>query len=202
MKAIADLSPEEKRVLLAQLLKEKASQAKSSYPLSYGQQALWFLYQSMPATAAYSIAFTARIRSQVDVGALQRAFQVLVNRHPALRTTFKIINGTPVQEIHGYQDLCFQQEDVASLDEEALHRRVVEVYQQPFNLEQGPVFRVNLFTRSAQDCVLLLTMHHTISDFWSLLILLDEFQVLYSAEQSGRQVSLPPLTLSYIDYIQ
>jgi amino acid adenylation domain-containing protein/non-ribosomal peptide synthase protein (TIGR01720 family) len=196
------LSAQEKRELLAQLLREKAAKAISSYPLSYGQQALWFLYQTAPESPAYNVAFTARIRSAIDVPALRRTFQTLVGRHASLRTTFKAVDGKPVQEIQGYQEVCFEQIDASNWTWEELKKQVVEVYRHPFDLEQGPVLRVSLFTRSAQDHVLLLVVHHIVFDGWSLWVLLDELRMLYPTEKLGVKASLPPLKLSYADYVQ
>lgn len=193
--------PQDKRVLLAQLLREKASNAKSWHPLSYGQQALWFLYQSAPKSAAYNTAFPVRIRSKVVVPALLSAFQKLIDRHAALRTTFPTQGGKPIQEICGYQQVCFEEIDASAWNWDELTRRVVEAYQRPFDLEQGPVLRVSLFTCSEQDHVLLLTIHHIASDGWSLWMLLEELRVLYLAQKTGTQASLPSLALSYADYV-
>src|SRR5262245_41725502 len=96
----ANYSSQEKRALLAELLQRKIAEGESSHPLSRGQQALWFLYQSAPESAAYNTAFTARILSPVDIPALRRAFQTLIDRHPSLRTTFPTRGGEVVQEIH------------------------------------------------------------------------------------------------------
>jgi len=199
---LTDLSPQEKRALLTQLLRQKTSQATSLHPLSYGQQALWFLYQSAPESAAYNFALTTRIRSSVDIPALQRTFQSLIDRHSSLRTTFKTINANPVQEVHKYQEVCFEQTDASTWTWDELNKQVVKAYQCPFDLEQGPVFRVNLFTRSAQEHILLLTIHHIVFDGWSLWIFLDELRVLYPAEKSGTQVFLPSLNLTYADYVR
>ncbi|MFP4411180.1 non-ribosomal peptide synthetase [Coleofasciculus sp.] len=195
------LSAQEKRLLLAQLLREKASSTKSYYPLSYGQKALWFLHQSAPKSSAYNTAFPVRIRSDVDVSALLSAFQKLIDRHPCLRTTFPMRDGEPVQEIHGYQQVCFEEIDASTWTEDELNQNVVEAYQRPFDLERGPVLRVNLFTRSQQDHVLLLTIHHIASDGWSLWMLLQELRLLYPAQKAGTQAALPPLAHKYTDYI-
>ncbi len=195
------LSAQEKRLLLAQLLREKASSTKSYYPLSYGQKALWFLHRSAPKSSAYNTAFPVRIRSDVDVSALLSAFQKLIDRHPCLRTTFPMRDGEPVQEIHGYQQVCFKEIDASTWTEDELNRNVVEAYQRPFDLERGPVLRVSLFTRSQQDHVLLLTIHHIASDGWSLWMLLQELRLLYPAQKAGAQAALPPLAHQYTDYI-
>ncbi len=196
------LSPQDKRLLLGRLLREKASSTNSLYPLSYGQQALWFLYQSAPESSAYNTAFAVRIRSNVDVPALKSAFQKLVNRHPSLRTTFPMGDGSPVQKVHGYQEVCFEEIDASSWSWDELNRKALEAYQRPFDLEGGPVLRVTLFSRSARDRVLLLTIHHIVSDGWSLWMLLEELRVLYPAQTTGQKAFLPPGTRSYPDYIQ
>ncbi|MCC5624541.1 condensation domain-containing protein, partial [Nostoc sp. CHAB 5715] len=196
-----DLSSEDKRVLLAKLLREKASSSKSWYPLSSGQQALWFLYQSNQQSAAYNTAFPVRIRSHVDVPALRSAFQKLIDRHPCLRTTFGMRDGEAVQEVHGYQEVCFEEIDATSQTEDELNSRVKEAYERPFDLKRGPVLRVSLFIRSEFDRILLLTIHHIVSDGWSLWMLLKELRVLYPAQKTDQKVSLEPLTLSYADYL-
>src|SRR4030095_14709388 len=96
------LSAQEKRALLAELLRKKAAEAKSSHSLSHGQQALWFLYQSAPESSSYNSACTARIVSPVNVPALRRAFQALIDRHPSLRTTFSSRDGEIASEVHQY----------------------------------------------------------------------------------------------------
>lgn len=196
------LSPQDKRLLLERLLREKASNTKSFYPLSYGQQALWFLYQSAPKSSAYNTAFAVRIRSNVEVPALKSAFQKMVNRHPSLRTTFPMRDGEIVQEVHGYQDVCFEEIDASSWSWDELNSRAIEAYQRPFELEQGPLLRVTLFSRSDCDRLLLLTIHHIVNDGWSLWMLLEELGVLYTAQITGQKAFLPPATLSYADYIQ
>ena len=182
-KSIANLSSEKKRLLLAKLLQKKANEIDHSYPLSYGQQALWFLYQSAPESAAYNVAFTARICSDVDIEALQWSFQELIARHSVLRTTFSVKDGKPIQEVHGYQEVYFEEIDASTWTWNELTEKVFETYKRPFDLERGPVLRVNMFTRSRQDRILLLTIHHIVCDGWSLWMLIDELKVLYSARK-------------------
>jgi amino acid adenylation domain-containing protein len=198
----ADLTSQEKRALLAEFLRKKAAEAESSHTLSRGQQALWFLYQAAPESAAYNTAFTARILSPVNVPALRRAFQALIDRHPSLRTTFSTRGGEVVQEVHPYQELWFEEEAVSTRSWAELNQRVEEDYKRPFDLERGPALRVTLFTRSRQDHVLLFTIHHIVCDAWSIWLLLDELRLLYPAELAGKPASLPPLERDYTDFIQ
>lgn len=194
--------PEAKRLLLARLLQEKASNTKSYHPLSYGQQALWFLYQNAPKSPAYNTAFPVRIHSQVDVPVLQNAFQMLCLRHPCLRTTWTMREGQPIQVVHGYREVCFEEIDASTWTWDELNAKVVEAYQRPFDLERESALRVTLFTRSPQDSILLLTIHHIASDGWSLWTLLEELRVLYSTQKAGQKASLPSVFLSYTDYVQ
>lgn len=170
------------------------------YPLSYGQRALWFLHQLEPTTAAYNIANAVRIRSEVDPGALQRAFERLVQRHAALRTTFAARHGEPFQIIHAQGSVEFQVSgpghSVADLD-----AQLTAAAQRPFDLERGPLLRVHLFTRSDREHVLLLVVHHIVADLWSLDILTQELGTVYAAERAGYPVELAPLTLHYPDYV-
>src|SRR5277367_2946625 len=106
---IADLSPDEKRVLLARLFQKRAGPSMSSHPLSYNQQGIWFLYQLAPESSVYNVHFAARISAEIDVPAMRRAFQRLIDRHPALRTTFPVDLGKPIQRVHDVQKVYFQE---------------------------------------------------------------------------------------------
>ena len=181
----ADLSPNEKRALLAQLLRKKVSGSKSFYPLSDNQQGIWFLCQFAPESSIYNVSFAARIRSEVDIPAFRRAFQALVDRHPSLRTTIAVHSGKPVQQIHEHQTVHFEETDASTWRGDELQTRLVEETQRRFDLERGPVMRVSLFTRSAQEHILLLVIHHIVVDFWSLAVILNELGVLYPAEKDG-----------------
>jgi hypothetical protein len=199
---IADLSPAEKRALLAKLLRKEASESRSFQPLSYNQQGIWFLYQLAPESMVYNVNFAARIRSNVDIPALRRAFQALVDRHPALRTTFPVRSGQPAQQVHQELGVHFVETDASGWNSEVLKSRLLEEAYRPFDLERGPVLRVNLFTCSAQEHVLLLVVHHIAIDFWSLAVLLTELDVLYPAEKAGVQALLPALDSQYTDYVR
>ena len=199
---IADLSPAEKRALLAKLLRKEACESQSFQPLSYNQQGIWFLYQLAPESMVYNVNFAARIRSDVDIPALRRAFQALVDRHPALRTTFSVRSGKPAQQVHQQLRVHFVEIDASAWDSEVLKTRLLEEAYRPFDLERGPVLRVNLFTCSAVEHVLLLVVHHIAIDFWSLAVLLTELGVLYPAEKTGVQALLPALDSQYTDYVR
>jgi amino acid adenylation domain-containing protein len=173
----------------------------SEYPLTYGQQALYFLQQLAPENYAYNIARAARIYGDLNIAAFHRAWQILVDRHPALRTTFTTIDGQPKQRVCQQVEVCWQQQDATTWDETYLSDRLLEIAYRPFNLEQDPLMRVSLFTRSSQEHILLLVVHHIIADFWSLTVLIDELGKLYQAEINNTLVNLPPVTCQYAYYV-
>lgn len=169
-------------------------------PLSYGQRALWFLQKLTPQSAAYNVILAARANSVIDVSALHRAFQKLIDRHAALRTTFPAIKGKPVQQVQEHQAVDFKRVDVSSLSRDELKGLLVEESHRPFDLEGGPVLRVSLFARSADEHVFLLTMHHIVVDFLSFVIILDELRALYVSESTEAEAGLGKLDAQYLDY--
>ncbi len=196
------VSMQRKRDLLAELLRQKARERVSVAPLSYGQKALWFLYRTAPDSAAYHVSFSARICSTVDTDALRRAFQKLVDRHSALRATFALQDGEPVQTIAGHRDVCLEISDCKGLSDEALYEHVKAGYQRPFQLDTEPGFRALLASRAPDEHVLLVTVHHIVYDAWSLWLNIDEIGQLYAAEVSGKALTRPLLQYSYPDYVR
>ncbi|PKM51732.1 MAG: hypothetical protein CVV02_05575 [Firmicutes bacterium HGW-Firmicutes-7] len=189
------------REILKKLLLQKAAESTFEYALSYGLQALWFLFKEAPESIAYNLAFPFKIKSKIDVKALRRSFQKLVNRHHALRTTFYDREGEPVQTVHGYQQVCFEEVDVKSLDEEQLYETVLKAHRQLFDLEKGPLFRVKLFCKDENNYVLLISAHHIISDFESFLVINKELWELYEAEITGNNALTPLGEMQYIEFI-
>jgi hypothetical protein len=133
--------------------------------------------------------------------ALRRAFSALVERHAALRTTFTTSHGRPIQRVADHFDLNFQQADARHWSDAQLDERLSEESERPFDLERGPLLRINLFTRSSDEHILLLAAHHIIVDFWSLALLMQELGVLYKAEQSGARAALPALSSNYAAFV-
>jgi len=171
------------------------------HSLSRGQQALWYIHEISPASAAYTIANAARVRGPLDAAALRRAFQGLVNRHACLRSTFSAVLGEPAQLVHREAEVAFDYQDAAVWGESQLNERLVELAHRPFDLECGPLLHIHLFRQTETEHVLLLCIHHIVADFWSLAVLMSELGALYDAEKDGRAASLPPLTYQYADYV-
>jgi aspartate racemase len=170
--------------------------------LSYGQQALWFTHQLAPQSWAYHMVFSARLRSEVDVSAVQQSFQILLRRHATLRTTYPLRHGRPSQSIAQDAQVNFESISLKAASWDACQDRLLVEIRRPFDLERGPIMRVRLFSRSARDHLLVLVVHHIAIDFWSLGVLLSEFRELYPAVQAGTPIPLPSLQIQHTDYMQ
>ena len=136
----AELSVEKKRELLAQLLRQQARPQTvepapaRGHPLSYGQRALWFLYQMDRRSAAYNIMYAAHIRADVDRQALQQAFQTLIRHHAALRTTYATAGGLPIQQVHPDWDVRLEVLDARGLSWRQVEQRLEQEANRPFTL--------------------------------------------------------------------
>lgn len=169
------------------------------YPLSHGQRAMWFQHRMAP-DSIFNLLYAVRIPAEIDVAALKSVFQKLVERHPTLRSTFSAQKGEPVQQIQENMEVAFNRVDAAGWTAEELKARLEEEAHRPFDLENGPLFRVHLFSRSANDHVLLQTIHHIVADLWSQAIIASEIGQLYSAVKSGSD--LPEINVQYSDFIR
>lgn len=175
--------------------------AATEHSLAYSQRALWFLHHMAPDSAAYHVNFTARIRSDVDVSRLRRAWCAIADRHPTLRSTFPVSGHEPVQRVAQSWEVDFRQVDASACGEWELRQRCVASYRQPFDLQRGPLLRTELFTRDKHDHVLTVTAHHLVLDFWSLLIVLDELRMLYPAGGDSGRAGINPPAITYADYV-
>ncbi len=172
------------------------------YHLSYGQKALWFLWQLAPESHAYNVSAATRICALVDIEAMHKAFAGLIERHSILRSTFPQRGSEPVYQVHQNQELDFLVFDASSWSEEELKAKVVENHQLPFDLERDPVMRVRWFTLSKSEHVMLLTIHHIACDGWSIDLLIQELSQLYQSQKAGVEPSLPSLKHCYQDYVR
>ncbi|SMH62078.1 non-ribosomal peptide synthetase/type I polyketide synthase [Azospirillum agricola] len=170
--------------------------------LSAGQQGLWFLQQLAPDSAAFHTCFTARIRSALDVGALERAFRLLLDRHPALRARFTAPDGIPRQDPAPADGFAIERAEAADADEEALRALVADAYRRPFRLDSALPMRVALWRRAEDDHILLIAVHHISIDVWSFERLLDEVKRTYAALLRGETAALPPPAHGYGDFVR
>ncbi|HEU4556928.1 MAG TPA: amino acid adenylation domain-containing protein, partial [Longimicrobium sp.] len=173
-------------------------------PLSFAQERLWFIDRLEPGSATYNVPRAWHLGGTLDEAALERALGEIVRRHEALRTTFREVDGSPVQVIAPFGGFTLPVEDLSGLgeaDREAeVKRRATEEAMRPFDLAAGPLFRAVLLRLGAEDHVLLLSMHHIVSDGWSMGVLIRELSALYMAYREGGESPLPELGVQYADY--
>ena len=183
-------------------------------PLSYAQQRLWFLAQMGGVSEAYHIPLGLRLQGKLDGGALRRALDRIVERHEALRTVFAFVNEQAVQRIVSVEESRFAlvEEELGEKEfereggegeegrERELKRRMEEEARERFDLERGPLIRGRLIGCGEEEHVLLITMHHIVSDGWSMGVLVDELSRLYEAYVEGAEDPLPELGVQYGDY--
>ena len=173
-------------------------------PLSFAQQRLWFLDQMDPGNPAYNIPAALRLTGQLNLSALERTLSEIVRRHESLRTTFDVVDGVAVQRIAPAQPIRLPQSDLSSMPEidregEA-HRLASEFARCPFDLSRGPLMRACVLRLAEDAHVALFSMHHIISDGWSMGVLIKEVATLYEAYAKGGLSPLPELPIQYGDF--
>ncbi len=212
---IASLAPE-KRAFLERMLQRKRGEVSAPkplvkrnpeepIPLSFAQQRLWFLDQLEPNSATYNISAAAVLRGTLDVAALERTLNTIVSRHESLRTTIGInFAGMPEQIVHAPQPLQLPVTDLTSVAAEKRRQEAQclahEEARTPFDLAVGPLLRTGLLKLAEDEYVLLWTMHHIISDGWSMNVLVREVAALYGAYVEGKESPLAELPLQFGDY--
>ncbi|MDQ1592736.1 MAG: hypothetical protein QOG71_3363 [Pyrinomonadaceae bacterium] len=173
-------------------------------PLSFAQQRLWFLDQFEPGNSFYNVPSAVRLTGALDVDALEHSLNEVVRRHEVLRTTFESTQGQPRQVIAPVLKLSLAQENLQQLNKNErraeVQRLAVEEAQRSFDLSRAPLVRARLLRVAELEHVLLFTMHHIISDGWSVNVLLGEVAALYEAYRRGEPSSLAELPIQYADY--
>ncbi len=173
-------------------------------PLSFAQQRLWFLDQLMPGSPFYNIYNVVRVTYPVNPVVLERSIQEIVRRHEVFRTVFSVEEGEPVQIIKSTMNVPLEMVDLRGLapDEREAHaqqRATAEVHR-PFDLAEGPLLRTILLQISDSDSLILISMHHIVTDAWSMGIFFRELNTLYEAFVFGRPSPLPDPPLQYADF--
>ncbi len=170
------------------------------YPVSHGQQGIWFMQGLNPKSSAYHIIGSFKVDGSFNSEAAINSFKVLIKNHQSLRTVFTMKDGQVVQKILAEGELSWTEEAASGLDHIGLEKRMLEEAHKPFDLENGPLFRVYLFHKSSSEHYLLFVIHHIISDFWSLSILTEQFGMLYAEFAEGGQGKLEMHPYSYGDF--
>ncbi len=173
-------------------------------PLSFAQQRLWFLDQWDPRNTAYLLPFAWRLQGSLDIHALETSLTEIVARQESLRTTFSIHDGQPIQNIAPTVPVFLTSHDLTShpeaTQEIVLQRLIREETHKPFDLTIGPLWRAQLLRLNAKHHVLLLTLHHIITDGWSMGVFFKEWTLLYTMQITGQPTELPQLQIQYADY--
>ena len=177
---------------------------QGTVPLSYAQERLWFIDQLEPNNALYNMPMAVRLKGLLNVEALERVLREVVRRHEVLRTRIEIQDGRGLQVIEGEWGGKLEVVDLSGLEEAEregeVRRRAVAEASKPFDLSQGRLLRAELLQLGEQEHVLLATMHHIVSDGWSMGVLVKEVGTLYEAYVQGEPSPLGELEIQYADY--
>jgi amino acid adenylation domain-containing protein len=206
----------ERRALLEKLLRERQKNGTSlparinrrsdvgPAPLSYAQQRLWFLDQLVPGNTVFNLSTAYSITGEVEPAVLELSLNEIVRRHEVLRTTFRAVNGEPLQLVSPTFWINLRLVDLrskpASRRNEALLLLASEEAQRPFDLARGPLLRTTLVRLENQSYVFLLTIHHIISDAWSSGVFWEELTKIWDAFAEGKPSPLPQLPIQYADF--
>ncbi|MCI0767842.1 non-ribosomal peptide synthase/polyketide synthase [Bacillus sp. TL12] len=175
-------------------------------PLSYAQQRLWFIDQFTPNSALYNMPMVCRLTGSWLPEALETGWNQLIERHESLRTVFHEVNGQPVQQIEPYAFRSILKMDLTMLSPEDREEEVKRLIQQeaevPFDLGEGPLIRTSILRVGEEEWILLCTLHHIISDGWSMGVLLEEWMAFYEKATDGKVAELEPLPVQYADFAQ
>ncbi|HYO12242.1 MAG TPA: amino acid adenylation domain-containing protein, partial [Thermoanaerobaculia bacterium] len=182
----------------------KLERNETRLPLSFAQERLWFLDQLEPGSS-YNVPAAVRLTGRLDVAALAGSLSGIVRRHESLRTTFaRSASGEPVQVIAPTLDLDLPLVDLSDLSRDSREaialRLAAEEMDRPFDLGRGPLFRVSLLRLAEEHHLMLLSLHHIVSDGWSMGILIRELAAMYGAALEGRTPALPDLPVQYADF--
>jgi len=208
------VSPKKRALIEAMLRKEGVVSAAADQiprrgdrgpaPLSFAQQRLWFFDQFEPGSPVYNLTAPIAFEGNLDITALNRAFNFIVQRHEALRTRFDFRDGQPVQIIAPAQTIDMRLIDLSHFQHEEQQAKTENILREesirPFDLKQGPLLRTTLLRVHEKKHILLFAVHHIVSDAWSTGLLIHELGELYAAFAGGRTPNLPELPIQYSDF--
>ena len=173
-------------------------------PLSFSQQRLWILNKIEAASSIFNMHQAIRLKGVLDIAALEQSLNVVLKRHESLHTRFVSVDGLPAQVVEPPSNFILSPLDLTALSREEKERKVLELNDKEahhiFDLAQPPLFRISLLKLESEEHVVLLTMHHIISDGWSMGILIRETSELYAAFSEGKELTLPYLPIQYSDF--
>jgi len=203
LESAAPASGEDLRAAVAERLRKLARQPQTR-PLSFAQRRLWFVQQIEPNSTVYNMQRVARFAGELDIGALREALNAIAARHETLRTRFTAEEGEPVQVIEAEVRLELPIEDLTSLPATERHLAIKQSIEaamnRPFNLSLDRLVRVSLMRLGPAEHVLIVNMHHIVSDEWSFQVFFRELAEFYSSLIKGDSIRLPDLPIQYSDY--
>ncbi|MGW4820643.1 non-ribosomal peptide synthetase [Streptomyces sp. NPDC004227] len=196
---LAALTPEQ-RARFDALLAERS--AEDTFPLAVLQRGTWFLEQLRPRNPGYIVPGAVRVEGPLDTGLLRAAVAEIVRRHEALRTTFELRDGAPVQVVHHHLTVDVPETDLSDPGYTDTDRQkwIDDTLAEPFDIDTGPLVRARLLRTGPERSVLVVGMHHLISDRWSTAVFLNELSELYEAFDAGHPSPLPELPIQYGDF--
>lgn len=210
---IGQLSPEKIRQLAKALQDRKPRssgpslkrhEGRTEYPLSFGQERLWFLEQLVPGTAAYNWPFAVRFGFSLDPGIFRRTMQEVARRHEILRTVYPAVGSGAIQRVLPPGDVPLQVIDLSHLPESSAVEEAVRVVREdsrvPFHLSEGPLYRYQLFQLGPESSIFAGTMHHSLVDAWSRKVFMEEMGAIWTAFSLNREAQLPPVPVQYGDF--
>ena len=208
---IARLTPEQRAAFEARLNELRAAATPSSIPrrqsstpapLSSAQLRLWFLDQLGPGNPVYNSSRLCRLTGELNIAALEQSIAGIVQRHESLRTTFVAVDGQPLQSVAPDGNVPLVVIDLSHRTQPAAAALAMAdaAAVQPFSLQSGPLMRAFLYRTAPSEHLLLLCMHHIVTDAWSMSVLLHEVSTLYNAAVAGQPSPLPDLSIQYADY--
>ncbi len=203
----------EKKKLFEAMLKEKGIEITdyvilpqkregNPIPASFAQRRLWFLEQFEPGSPLYIIPIAVKVKGKLNESLLEKTINTIVERHEVLRTSFKSIDGEVFQVIYNEAQIKIKQIDLSNEpnNENKLNEIILRENTEPFDLTQVPLIRVSLVKLNENEQVLLIPMHHIISDNWSTAVFVKELLEIYKALDKGEKINLDPLPIQYADF--
>ena len=193
----------EKRALAKKLLIQKQKQDKSkAFRLSYGQEALFFIYQNQPQSGVYNEGFVFRLTGVYREDWIRESFRWLVFQHPVLNSRFFFQEDLPLQEVVEMPRWHFESIDASDWTSDQLRVQANQDFEEAYRLEEGYVFRVKLYRQSSEEAVLLIGTHHIVSDGWSMNLLLTQFLEAYNHLSHGQGLNWSKAKNSYRDFVR
>jgi amino acid adenylation domain-containing protein len=200
-KVLGNLSAEEKRLMLAALLRKRAAAESAGERLSEAQRALWYWQRLHPRSSAYNLVASASLRGDVDVDLLQTAVAAMVARHPQLRSTFPLHEGKPRRRTAKLDDLQITRLDASTWTDEEYRRRWDELSDAAFDLEHDPLLRATILSRGPREHVVHLCVHHIVTDFWSAMQMLYEMGLDYRSAGLGVPSPVTEAAAAYGEFV-